>query len=119
MIVDVRKFQEAEESVARSEISWRNHDWTGVGETLSSFPALNRVVIGFESREDMIDFDEVAKRHMSRLRRCGVFMYALWDPNEPDRYGEKGTWLRVSPDLDDIQGMIFALDPVLWLSFLV
>lgn len=86
--------------VTQPAFAWRNLDWAIVGRTLFSFPVLKGVILGLDTREDMIDFDNIARVHMSRLHGTGVFRYALWDPNEVDWQGWRGTWLRASPDSD-------------------
>lgn len=91
---------------AQPAFVWSNLDWAIVGRTLSSFPGLRRVIIGLDTREDMIDFGNVARVHMSRLHGTGVFKYALWDQNEANRHGPRGTWLRASLDSDETECML-------------
>lgn len=81
---------------------WKNLDWDVVGRTLSSFPELRRVIVGLDAREDMVDFDNIARAHMSRLHGTGVFKYALLDPNEA-KPGSLRAWLRASPDSDETE----------------
>lgn len=82
---------------------WRNLDWDIVGRTISSFPRLTRVIVGLDSREDIVEFDNIAKIHMSHLHGTSVFKYALWDPNGVNWLIVKGTWLRASCDSDDTE----------------
>lgn len=86
----------------------REPDWAIVDTVVFSFPALKRMVVGLDSREDMICFEEeVAMVHMPRLSGSGMLKYALWDPAGVDRHGQKGTWLRASPDSDDTERVSF------------
>lgn len=89
--------------VTQPAFIWRNFDWAIVGTALSSFPVLRRVIVGLDTREDMVDFDNIARAHMSRLHGTGVFQYALWDLNEVNWRNGTGSWLRASFDSDETE----------------
>lgn len=80
-----------------------------MGNIVSLFPGLERVVVGFDSRDSMIRFDEdIAKAHMRHLLSSGILKYALWDSKAArDGYGNAGTWLRASPGSNDTQRVFF------------
>lgn len=83
-------------------------DWGVMGRALSSFPALERMTVGLDSREDMLRFEEqVAQVHLQRLSGSGMLRYALWDPTGGNRSGFAGTWLRASPNSEDTECMSF------------
>lgn len=102
----------------------REPDWTIVDTIVFSFPALTRMVVGLDSREDMVRFEqEVAMVHMPRLSGSGMLKYALWDPPGFDLIGY-GTWLRASPGSDDTEGVSLCSSQYLvtewfWYSFWV
>lgn len=80
----------------QSEIGW---NLNSLGEILAAFPALKRVIVGCESREAMMWFEEEVAA-VPRLSDSGMLRYALWDPTGR-------MWLRASPSSDVTQRMSF------------
>lgn len=99
----------ASDSAMERTLVWRTLDWGIVGGIISSFPLLMKAIIGLESREDVIAFDDVAKVHMPRLHSSGMFRYALWDPDGINQWDTQGTWLRAYPGSASTEGMLRGL----------
>lgn len=73
--------------------------------TTRSFPRLEKILLGFDTRNDMMHFEEeVVRRSMPNLSGSGKLKWALWDSKARNRWDSEGAWLRASPYSDNTEG---------------